>query len=86
MLAPNYPHLGGPVSAKIINQAEASGMFAAEVMLAICKHRDSRKQVTFSKTGAGTLITANVGNETVTILAEESQYFPSVRHRKVGGW
>ena len=86
MSTPNYPHLGGTVSAKIMNHAEKSGQFAVETMLAISKHKDSKRQVTFTKVSAGTLITANMGAGTVTILAEESQFFPELRKRKVGGW
>lgn len=84
---PNYPYLGGgAVSAKIVNMAEGNGTFAIEVALAVIAHRENGKQVSFRKTMAGTVITANVGEEAVSILADESRCFPGLQHRKVGGF
>lgn len=83
----SYPYTGGgTVSAKVVNRAEQDGTFAIEVALAVIAHRESGKQVSFRKTSAGTVITANVGKLPVSILAEESQHFPSLKDRKVGGW
>lgn len=84
---PSYPYLGGgSTSAKIVLEAERSGVFAAEVAFAVLAHKDSKKQVSFRKTSLGTIITANVGEMPVSILAEESEHFPNIRHRRTGGF
>lgn len=83
---PNYPYMGGgSVSAKVINTAEANGVFAVEVAFAVIAHRESGRKVSFRKTSYGTLVTATINGTPLTILGEESQYFPEVRSRRGGG-
>ena len=76
---PIYPALGTIASAKVMNEAEHNGTFAIEVMFAALKHRESGKQITAARTTQGTLMTATTENGgCVTILAEESQFFPQI--------
>lgn len=82
-----YPYTGGGVvSAKIMNRAEASGKFAIEVAFAVLDHKQGGKAVSFRKTEAGTVITANVDDMPVSILADESANYPNIRHRRTGGF
>lgn len=80
---PNYPYMGGgTVSAKVVNRAEVDGTFAIEVAFAVIAHRENGKEVSFRKTSAGTLVTATIEGIPFTILGDESQNFPAIKHRR----
>jgi hypothetical protein len=77
---PKYPELGGQVSAKIMNRAEIDETFAETVREAIRRHQGQRFS-TYRDNG-DTFLTVTVGPGTVTILADESEFFRELEQHR----
>lgn len=81
---PKYPHFDGKVSAKVMNRAEIDETFAGTVREAIKRHV-GRYSSYKPDPKADTLMTMTVGTETVTIMADESQFFRELGFCQPGG-